>query len=570
MADGTARYRDVLRRRDFRLLVVAFLVDQVGGWAYNVVLIVWAFDRTHSPTWIALATASGWVPRLLCSAYAGVLADRYERTGVMLASSLLSFVMMTGVALVVAANGPPGLALGLGALSICSASAYRPAAGAVVPEVVSERELVTANALFGGLENLVIVLGPGIGGLVLVAGSPAAGVTLNAMSFLVAALLVLRLDVRSRGAAGAEGESVLAQFADGLRALRRAPMVVVLIVFCYLDSAVYGAATVIYVPLSERLGTGSNGYSYLIAAMSVGGVLLALVANRFAGSSRLGPLILVGMLMLALPFAATAGVHAVWLAVLLQLVAGGGMLIVDILAITAIQRDLPSEVLSRVFGLFEAGVPATLLLASFISASLLHAFGLTTTLLAIGFGFSGAAVLGLVPLLQSDRRSAAAVRALQPRITLLESLDLFAGASRLAVERLARAAREVEAPAGRVLIREGDEADALWVLVAGEVSVSARGEAAHARRLRTMGAGSYFGEIGLLRRLPRTATVRTSQPCTLLRIEGPDFLDAVQSAGISTSLLSQSAARLARSHPNLSTTAPPLSYGDPVQLLSDS
>jgi hypothetical protein len=212
--------------------------------------------------------------------------------------------------------------------------------------------------------------------------------------------------------------------------------------------------------------------------------------------------------------------------------------------------------MSRVFGLFEAGVPATLLIASFITATLLHAYGLTTTLLAIGFGFSGASVLGLLPLWRADRRAMVAVRALEPRIKLLESLDLFAGASRFAVERLARAAAEVSVPADSVVIREGDEADALWVLVSGEVAVSARGEAGRVRRLRTMGPGTYFGEIGLLRRVPRTATVRAVEPCSLLRIEGPDFIDAVQNAGISSSMLSQSTARLARTHPRLSATAP--------------
>jgi hypothetical protein len=333
-------------------------------------------------------------------------------------------------------------------------------------------------------------------------------------------------------------------------------MVVVLIVFCYLDSAVYGAATVIYVPLSERLGTGTSGYSYLLAGASLGGVLIAALANRLSASVRLAPVILLGMLMLAMPFAITSTVHNPFLAFALQVVSGGGMLIVDILAITAIQRDLPGEVLSRVFGLFEAGVPLTLLVASFICASLLRAFGLTTTLLAIGFGFSATTVLGLFPLWRSDRRSMAAMHALAPTIGLIESLDLFAGASRLAIERIARSAVPVTEPAGAVLIREGDDADALWVLVSGEVEVTARGEAARSRRLRTMGAGTYFGEIGLLRRLPRTATVRTLEPCTLLRIDGADFLDAVQGAGISSSMLSQSSARLARTHPRLSAETP--------------
>jgi CRP-like cAMP-binding protein len=70
-----------------------------------------------------------------------------------------------------------------------------------------------------------------------------------------------------------------------------------------------------------------------------------------------------------------------------------------------------------------------------------------------------------------------------------------------------------------------------------------------------MGAGTYFGEIGLLRRVPRTATVRTLTPSVLWRIDGADFIDALQSAGVSTSLLSQSAARLARTHPRLAAGA---------------
>jgi MFS family permease len=556
VADGRSRYRDALRIHDFRLLVVAFFVDQVGSWAYNVVLIVWVFDRTHSPTWIAFTTAAGWVPRLLFYPYAGVLADRFERTTVMLTSALLSFLAMTGLALLVAQDGPPAAALGIAVVAGACMTGYRPAAGAILPEVVPERGLVAANAIFGALESLVIVMGPGIGGLLLLTGRPAVGITLNALTFLASALIVTRLSVRSHGGAGRLGEGLLRQLADGAGALRRQPTVLVLVIFCYLDSAVYGAATVVYVPLSERLGTGSTGYSYLLAGSSLGGVLLAAFANRWASAHRLAPIILGGMVLLAGPFAVTATVHNPGVAFVLQVASGGGMIIVDILAITAIQRDLPGEVLSRVLGLFEAGVPASLLLSSFICAAILRTFGLTDALLAIGFGFSAATVLGLLPLIRTDRRSMATARMLAPRVALVQALDLFAGASRAALERLAAAAHEVAAPTGDVLIHEGDEADAFWVLVSGKVAVSARGEAGHARRLRTMGPGSYFGEIGLLRRLPRTATVRTLEPCDLLRIDAADFFDAVQGAGLSSSLLATSASRLARSHPRLSTTAP--------------
>jgi CRP-like cAMP-binding protein/predicted MFS family arabinose efflux permease len=540
------------------VLTGAFLVDSIGGWACSIVLIVWVFDQTHSPTWVAATTAAGWLPRAVFSLYAGVLADRYERTQVMLASALLAFLATAALTLVVAANGPVVAALLCQAAGSIVYSGYRPAAQAVLPDVVGERDLVSANALFGALENLVVVVGPGLGGLLLVVGSPAAGVAVNALSFLGAALLVVRLNVRSRGDAGRAGESLARQLADGFNALVQRRIALVLVVFCCLDSGVYAASTIVNVPLSNHLGTGDNGYSYLVAAFALGGVVAAGVANKLSASLRLAPVILIGMFALAMPFALVSLVDNPFLAFAILSVSGAGMILVDVLAITALQREVPGEVQSRVFGIFESAVVASILVASFITAAVIEWIGLRGTLVAIGFGFSAAAVLGIGPVLKADRRSMARMRALAPRIAILESLGLFAGASRATLERLASAAAESVAVDGQTVIREGDTADALWVLTEGSVAVSAMGEGQRARRLRVMQAPTYFGEIGLLRGLPRTATVRTLSDCTLLRIDADAFFAAVQGAGVSSSMLSQSAARLARTHPRLSAASEPV------------
>jgi CRP-like cAMP-binding protein/predicted MFS family arabinose efflux permease len=556
---GTGRYRDLLRRnRDFRVLTGAFLVDSIGGWACSIVLIVWVFDQTHSPTWVAATTAAGWLPRAVFSTYAGVLADRYERTQVMLVSAMLAFLSTAALTVVVAASGPVVLALACQAAGSIVYSGYRPAAQAVLPDVVAERELVSANALFGALENLVVVIGPGLGGLLLVVGSPAAGVAVNALSFLGAALLVVRLDVRSRGDAGRGGESLGRQMAEGFTVLWRRRVAFVLVVFCCLDSGVYAASTIVNVPLSHQLGTGDNGYSYLVAAFALGGVVAAGLANKLSASLRLAPVILIGMFALALPFALVSVVTNPFLAFAILSISGAGMILVDVLAVTALQREVPGEVQSRVFGIFESAVVGSILVASFITAGVMEAVGLKATLVAIGVGFSGAAVLGIGPVLRADRRSMARVRALAPRIAILESLGLFAGASRATLERLASAATESVVADGQTVVREGDAADALWVLTDGSVAVSAMGEGQRSRRLRVMAAPTYFGEIGLLRGLPRTATVRTLTECTLLRIEADEFFAAVQGAGVSSTMLSQSAARLARTHPRLSATSEPV------------
>jgi CRP-like cAMP-binding protein len=119
------------------------------------------------------------------------------------------------------------------------------------------------------------------------------------------------------------------------------------------------------------------------------------------------------------------------------------------------------------------------------------------------------------------------------------------------LERLAAAATAVRLHAGDVAIREGDEADALYVIVSGSVDVKSRGEAEEERHIRVMEPGQYFGEIGVLERIPRTASVTALEDVELYRIEGDAFLDALATATAGASLLSGARVRLARTHPSL-------------------
>src|SRR6185437_671815 len=283
-----------------------------------------------------------WAPGLLLASYGGVIADRYERVMILITSSLVSAVLMAGIAIAVAADVPVVLILILVALSAASLAPYRPAAGALTPEIVGERDLAAANSIFSALENLVVVVGPGIGGLLLLTGQPVIGVAINSASFVLAAALVARLRVRSTGSAAEEGNA-LQQFAVGLKALRAQPVALAVILFSALDSAVYGATSVLYAPLSIRLGTGTNGYSYLLAGAALGGVLGAGLANRLSSASRLAPVIMGSLCLQALPFLVTVPVRSPALACALQVVSGVGMVIVDVLALTSLQRDLPGD-----------------------------------------------------------------------------------------------------------------------------------------------------------------------------------------------------------------------------------
>ncbi len=539
------RYRDALRHRDLRLLIAAFLVDQIASWSYIIVISVYIFDRTHSTQWLAANAVCRWGPSLLLASYGGVLADRYQRTTVMAVSALASAVLMAGMAVVVGSDAPVAFVLAISALSSVALAPYPAAAGALTPEIVGEKDLAATNSIFSALESLVVVVGPGIGGLLLLTGRPVIGVVINAASFAVAAALVTRLRVRSRGGGSAE-DSTARQWVTGLKSLAAQPVAVAVILFCALDSAVYGAASVLYVPLSVRLGTGPNGYSYLTAGMALGGLLGAGLANRLSGASRLAPVIMGSICLQALPFLLTVPVHWPVLAAALQVVSGIGMIIVDVLALTSLQRDLPGDVLGRVLGIFDTVVLAGILLAALATGILLAHADVNVALVAVGVGIPVLGLVGLPTLLRADSMSAAAAERLRPRVALLSELDLLAGADRRTLERLAAAAEEIVMPAGQVVINEGDDADALWILADGELSVQARGGGPEPRELPPVTAPGYVGELGLLHGIPRTASVRTSRECTLFRIGGQDFLSALQVSQPSPALLSVAGTRMAR------------------------
>ena len=523
MASSTGgRYRDALRQRDFRLMVIAYIVDALGSWAYSVVLAVYVWDRTHSTQWLAAMASAGWLTSLLVGGYAGVLADRYERTRVMIVSALANAAIMCGIAVVVGTSSPLLLLLSLRVLSAVAGSPYRPASGALTPEIVGERDLAAANGLFSTLESLTVVLGPAAGGLLLLTGEPVTGVIVNAASFVVAAGIVARLRVRATGDA-APGENAFKQWLVGIKALGGQRVALVLVLFCGLDSAVYGASTVIYVPLSEHLGTGANGYSYLLAGAALGGVLAAGLANKLGSSSRLAPVIFGSILLQALPFAVTATVHAPILAFTLQVISGAGMIVVDVLAYTALQRDLPREVLGRVLGVFDAIVLRVHRRRQLRRRRVAHVARPAHNTARHRIRLPGAGLDRPARGVESRSRVGGRRRAAGPDGTVARCPRSLRRCKQLRAREIGKGSSGQEAPAGTVIIREGDEADALWILVAGKLGIEATNPNGTTVELPDVDAPSYVGELGLLHNRPRSATVTTKQACTLLRIEGKEF-----------------------------------------------
>jgi MFS family permease len=556
VAGTGAAYRQALSNRDFRLLVLALSQSSMGDWAYNVALVVYVYDKTHSPAWVAAATIGRMVPRLLASLYAGVIAEKFERVRIMVRADLARAVIMAVMAVVAGLDGPAWLLIALAGVLAAVGSVYEPATAAMVPQLLGEEQLAAGNALTETINNVAIVVGPAVGALVLLIGAPWVVLGLDAVTFLLSALLVRRLAARSVPTDVTSAGGPVRQVMVGVNAIVHSSAATILVAFPVLTTLLYGVDSVLFVFLSrDRLGTQATGYGYLLVALGVGGIIASAFVNRLAAMPRLSAVLAFGMVAYCAPTALLVLVHAPWLAFVIEVVRGIATLLVDVLAITALQRSLAPELISRVFGVFWAVALAGLAVGALITPILLRAVGLDNALLIAGLAVP-VGVLAVYPrLVAVDRVAGERAHQLAPRMVVLENLQIFAAAPRTVLERLAAAATEVTAAPGEVIIAEGSPADAFFVLHSGVVEILAAGERyATPQVIRTLEAPAYVGEIGLIEQIPRTATVRAVGDCQLWRIDGDEFLAALSESSPSRLLIQGLAGRLATTHPSRSSS----------------
>lgn len=553
---GVAKYRSALRTRDLRILIAAFIVDNAANWSYLVVLVSYIFGRTHSETWVTGLLTVNWSVGMVTGTYGGIIADRYDRRRVLLVSALTSMTGTLGLALAVTRHAPLAVIFViLGLVRACS-QPVRATSGALIPEVTPEADLITANSLFAMLESLVIVIGPAIGALILLVGSTTAGVLVNSASYLIAAVLYSLLRVRSKGSAE-PGGNVLKQWSAGIAALVQHRTAFVLMLFLFLDSNAINASNALLPSLATHLGGGHTSYSFLLGASALGGVGAAVLANNLATSARVTAIIILSIVVECVPLWLCVYVGSVPPALVLQVLAGAGMVVVDVMAFTALQRDLPRDVLGRVLGSVEVLLLGGAILFSFLGSELVAHASIGWAFGVIGLGFPALGLLGIPQLLKLDRTTADQVRAIRVRTALLEQLDLFASAPQAVLEQLIRGAEEQTVRAGTVLMRQGDQADALWVLEEGGLTVRAAQGVGGESEVGRIEAPAYVGELGLLHHRPRTATVVAATDCRLLRISAEEFERALEEGRPSSTLLGIAGARFARTNLAETTTAPP-------------
>ena len=284
------------------------------------------------------------------------------------------------------------------------------------------------------------------------------------------------------------------------------------------QTVVAGASAVFMVVMAVSiLGTGPSGVGYLDSATGIGAIGGGFYAISRASRRTLAQDMTAGVVLWSLPLVLVAAWVSPVAAFAAAALLGFGNPLVDVNLFTIVQRLVPDEVMGRVFGALETCLIAGMALGSVVMPFLIGGLGLRSALAVIGVLVAVLAAAGLRRMRSLDRRLGR-----PDGLPLLKSIPMFSPLAPPVLESLANSLVPVQVAAGGVVLREGQESDRFYVIEAGLVEVTQDGAV-----LRQEGPGDFFGEIGLLRDVPRTATITAVEDTTLLVLEREDFLAAV-------------------------------------------
>jgi MFS family permease len=520
LREGIDAFAAVWANRSLRRLQLANAGSVLGNWAYLVALLVYAYEQGGAAD-VALVSVLRLIPAALVSPFTSALGDRVSRKAVMIAADLLRAALMVGIGLVIAVGGPTGAVYALVTVAAVVATTFRPALAAMLPSLArTPEELTAANVSTSSVTSVGAVVGPMIGAVLLAATTVEAVFYFNAVTFVLSALLVagVRLERAERAVKHPRnplGREAIAGFAV-LAADSRMRLLTAL--FSAQTLVGGGLAVFIAVTAFELTDAGQEGVGFLNTALGVGGILGGIAALGIIGRQRLASDFGLGLVLMGAPLALLGAVPGIWAGLLALGVIGLGNTVTDVSGFTLLQRSVPDEVLARAFGALQSLLLGALGLGALLAPLLIELLGARFCLIVVGSVLPALVAISWTSLRTIDGQLEGTPR----ELVLLERSTLFAPLPPQTLEALSVSLVRVETPAGTSVIRAGERGDRFYFVDAGSLHVEPLDGSPS-----TLEPGDGFGEIALLRDVPRTASVTASEDSVLYALDRDRFLAAV-------------------------------------------
>ena len=520
MVASTRLLVGALRVGDLRRVLAAYLGFSVAEMANFIAILIYAYEVGGSPA-LGLVAFLQLAPAAVFAPVGATLGDSFRREVMLTVAYAVFAASSAAVAIALYADWPVGVIYVLAAVNATVLTLVRPLHESLLPALARSTEQLTAGYVAGGtIENLGLIAGPLLAGLTAAAWGTGAVFVITTALLLLGTFLVWGVKTSTAADRGTD-QSAIQMTLEGLGVFRESrPRVILLMLTSVIFLAgVLEVATIVLA--FEVFGSEDAGAAWLNAVIGVGAAAGSVLAVVLIGRRHLAPSMRRGLLLIAVSVSLIPIVGSQAVALVALAVMGAGWTFVDVSGRIMLQRVIPLGGLSRAFGVLEGTSMAAEALGSVAGAVLIGWLGVGWTLVV-------ASLLIIVVLLINRRAlQEADIGVIVPieHLHLLRSTLMFAALGPAELERLARTIDEESVGPGSAVCVQGEPGDRFYFVERGTARVVRDG-----MDVATLGTGDFFGEIALLRDIPRTATVEAVSDLDLLVLERGPFLDAIKSS----------------------------------------
>jgi MFS family permease len=511
--------RRVLVSPDIRRAQLAWMLGWAGEWSWLVALWVYAY-QTSGVVAVGVLGLARTLPAALLSPALSTVTDRLPRHRVLLAIHLGRATLVGIAALAIVTGLSPFVVYAMAPLDALLGVLHRPTHMSLMPALArSPEELVASNVASSTFEGIGTLAGPAMGGLLVAYATPAWGFAAPALAFAAAAVSVSGIRPAQALRRNLRHEGVLATLFGGIGALVAYPRAGLVVSLFWAQIIVRGLLNVLLVVAAiELLHVGEQGVGYLNSAIGAGGFLGVLATVTLVARRHMAPSFAIGLVLWGTPIMLIGLLPWAPAAVLFLAVLGLGNAVLDVAGFTIMQRSVPNAMRGRVFGVLESGVMLGTGIGSGLAPILLALLDIRGALIATGLILPTLAVVTWRWVARADADAVIPER----ELALLRGVPMLAPLPMTILEQVAGDLAEVSYADGEPIIREGEVGDRFYILASGRTSVTSGGE-----QRSELGPGDSFGEIALIRKVPRTASVIAIGPVEAFALDRDAFCGAV-------------------------------------------
>lgn len=505
---------------NIRRAQLVYLAGWTAEFAITIAVLAVAAERGGVVT-AGLLLVVRYVPAALLSFVVAGIIDRWPLERILAWSTLIRVAVVGATALLLITHSPIIFVYIGFVVELAVGIPLRPVNSALVPSLCrTAKELTAVNVVRGLYDAISLTVGPAIAAALLYVEGPAAVLFVAAAVFFVSAWLAFRIKYEAVRASRHK-QRLLREIQSGFSAIAGNPGARLLLMLTLCQTVVSGALHVFTLPVAVTLlHSGTPTIGWLNSAFGAGVLIGSFLTIALISSRKLSWWTWLALVFWGIPFVILGLVPSYVTALLMFAVMGLANAVWCVCLFTILQRVSSSQTLARIFYVLEGLILMGFALGSIIVPGLLQFTSIPTALIIVGC-LCPIAVTIAIPALH---RIFEHLRDQDDRISSLQRVSLLSWLPLASIEELAGNTQIRFFKDGEEVIRQGDEGHAFFVIRTGMVEVTGDRHA-----INRLGEGEYFGEIALLRNIPRTATVTAYGDLSLYVIEAQDFLAAISS-----------------------------------------